>query len=752
MKKLFAILPCYNEEENIGNLIEKWFKEKSKLQKENIELEIVIINDCSTDNTEQIVLHKAKKYNNVSILNHNVNKGLGGVINTAVNYFFQNGNSEDLLVIMDGDGTHLPKYVHKMIDKISEGNDCVIASRYEKDSSIVGLSKHRQLMSNLAKFYYSKVLKIPNVKDYTCGYRVYRYNIIKKLLEKFSNNPIKEKSFACMMELLYKIHLVGAKISEVGFELRYDNKLGKSKMNIFHTINRSLILSLKMKIKYSKIFSLKILIFLLLFSIFLSLGTNFSPVNKQLFNHDSGIFSYVAYAMQHGKILYSEIWDNKGPVLYFVYYLGLLINENYGVYLLELFSIFLSVLFCYKICYLITKKKLLAILGLIYVFSTWILTYDGGTYSESFALPLLFIGVYVLLKILVNNENSNYNILKLGILTGLIGLLRLNILAVFLGFFIAIGIDFLSKRKFKEIFRWLLNGIIGVLIVLIPIFVYLIINHNLNDCLNIVYLNVLTYFKHSSFTQRLYALLKMFLEFNKSGASILFLGFILINIRLLFKKYIKNIKYKTLIIGTILAIILNLYANSLSGASYMHYFITFLPIVAIVISMYIIYFDNIRSKLKNLKIIIGTIMLFLCFNCYIGYFYDLVAINHKNFAIQKFDNCLISMTKENDLVQVIGSRRIDVSTNFRIKRLAASKYQYLPYWEFFAQKAKRNITNEMAKELYLKKPKLILFNILDEKQFYAFVDNERWANFIKVNYDLDNQLTKFNYKLFVRKY
>ena len=231
----------------------------------------------------------------------------------------------------------------------------------------------------------------------------------------------------------------------------------------------------------------------------------------------------------------------------------------------------------------------------------------------------------------------------------------------------------------------------------------------------------------------------MLLEFNKSGASILFLGFILINIRLLFKKDIKNIKYKTLIIGTILAIILNLYANSLSGASYMHYFIIFLPIVAIVISMYIIYFDNIRSKLKNLKIIIGTIMLFLCFNCYIGYFYDLVAINHKNFAIQKFDNCLISMTKENDLVQVIGSQRIDESTNFRIKRLAASKYQYLPYWEFFAQKAKRNITNEMVKELYLKKPKLILFNILDEKQFYAFVDNERWANFIKVNYDLDNQ-------------
>ena len=453
--------------------------------------------------------------------------------------------------------------------------------------------------------------------------------------------------------------------------------------------------------------------------------------------------------MQHGKILYREIWDNKGPVLYFIYYLGLLMNENYGIYFLELISIFLSALFCYKICYLLTKKKLSAIFGLIYVFSTWILTYDGGTYSESFALPLLFIGIYIMLKIFDQNGTSNYNILKLGILTGLIGLLRLNILAVFLGFFMAIGIDFLSKKKFKEIFRWLLNGIIGVLIVLIPILVYLIINHNLNDCLNIVYLNVLTYFKHSSFIQRLYALLKMLLEFNRSGASILLLGFILINIKLLFKKDIKNTKYKKLITGTILAIVFNLYANSLSGASYMHYFITFLPIVALVVSMYIIYFDN---KKTNLKIIIGTIMLLLCFNCYVGYFFDLIAINHKNLDVQKFDKCLISMTKENDLVQVIGSQRIDVGTNFRIRRLTASKYQYLPYWEFFGQKAKRNITNEMVNDLYSKKPKLILVNTLDEKQFYVFVNRKNWTNFITANYNLSNQLNNFNYKLFIRKY
>ena len=104
-----------------------------------------------------------------------------------------------------------------------------------------------------------------------------------------------------------------------------------------------------------------------------------------------GIFSYVGYAITQGKAMYKEVWDNKGPVLYIIYALGQIINESYGVYALELISILITVLFVYKTAKIITEKRIYSIVALIYTFSVWGVTYEGGTFCENFALPLLMI-------------------------------------------------------------------------------------------------------------------------------------------------------------------------------------------------------------------------------------------------------------------------------------------------------------------------------------------------------------------------
>lgn len=390
MKKLYAILPCYNEEENIGKLIEEWEKQKEKLGKTGYELKIIAINDASTDKTKEEILKQKQKNDNVELVEHEQNKGLCGGLNTAIHYFLKNGTKDDLLTLMDGDNTHNPKYIHEMLEKIKEGSTCVIASRYREKSKIVGLEKKREMMSNFAKIYYSAILNIPNVKDYTCGYRTYTYEIIEKMIKKFGENPIKEKSFACMMELLYKVYKVGAKFEEVGFELRYDQKGGESKMNVTKTAQRSLITAIKLKFRYD-IASMLTLILIIVFAIFLSLGTNFSPTSNLMISHDCGIFSYVGYAMSQGRALYREVWENKGPLLYIIYYLGQIINADRGVYVMEFLSIFISTLFAYKTIKIITQKRIYSILGLIYTFSAWAIIYEGGTFSENFALPIIMI-------------------------------------------------------------------------------------------------------------------------------------------------------------------------------------------------------------------------------------------------------------------------------------------------------------------------------------------------------------------------
>lgn len=249
MNTFYAFLPCYNEGLNIGRLIDEWMEQKEQLAQAGYVLQVRAIDDCSKDNTKDVILQKHQQYpENVELIAHEVNKNLCGGLNTSIAYFQQYGKDGDLMGLMDGDATHSPKYVHAMIQKMKAGSkDCVIASRYCKDSSVIGVAAHREFMSDMAKIYYSMVLRVPNVKDYTCGYRIYTFPCIKRLVEKFGSDPIKEKSFACMMELLYKIYLAGATFDEVGFELRYDFKQGDSKMRVLKTMQKSLSTAIKLR-------------------------------------------------------------------------------------------------------------------------------------------------------------------------------------------------------------------------------------------------------------------------------------------------------------------------------------------------------------------------------------------------------------------------------------------------------------------------------------------------------------------------
>lgn len=249
---IIAYLPCYNEELNIVDLIDSWNSHAKTLAGQGYELRVVGIDDCSKDATRQKIIEMSNRYDNVSLVAHETNKGLCGGLNTAISNFLENANKESYMVLMDGDNTHDPKYIFDMLEKIRQGSDCVIASRYCESSNIVGVASHREFLSDMAKVYYKFMLKVPNVQDYTCGYRIYSYDIIAKLVERFGPEPIKEKSFACMMEFLYKLYLVGAKFDETGFELRYDYKKGSSKMQVFKTMSKSLTTAMKLKRQKNK--------------------------------------------------------------------------------------------------------------------------------------------------------------------------------------------------------------------------------------------------------------------------------------------------------------------------------------------------------------------------------------------------------------------------------------------------------------------------------------------------------------------
>jgi len=230
-------LPCYNEAENLPFLLQD-FADFNHRYGSLFTVKVLVIDDGSKDNTQE-VLKNLKMDSFVSTIVHNPNRGLMGGINTAFDQFYKNMNSENPAVayaLMDGDNSHSPYHLPGMLEKIYQGFDVVIASRYRTGARVCGVSWWRQVLSFGVAFLFRILRNIQGVLDYSCGYRVYSPKIVKKMKESLPGDVVKEKSFACMVELLVKCNLLGAFCTEVPIMLRYDQKLGESKMPFRKTI------------------------------------------------------------------------------------------------------------------------------------------------------------------------------------------------------------------------------------------------------------------------------------------------------------------------------------------------------------------------------------------------------------------------------------------------------------------------------------------------------------------------------------
>jgi len=233
---IYIILPVYNEGKSIYNLLKK-YNDLSQVESMK-NLHIVIVNDCSTDLSDKYIRTSMSESElSIKYIKHSKNKGLSGALKTGFDYVKNVGISkDDFLITMDGDDTHNPFLIKKMIEKINEGADIVIASRYLEQSRIQGLDVFRIVLSYGAKFLYRLRWRISGVKDYTCNFRVYRGDVVIRAMNEYGKNFITEKGFTVATEVLRKISRFSKINTEVPMLLRYSDKLEDSNMNILKTV------------------------------------------------------------------------------------------------------------------------------------------------------------------------------------------------------------------------------------------------------------------------------------------------------------------------------------------------------------------------------------------------------------------------------------------------------------------------------------------------------------------------------------
>lgn len=251
MEKLVVIIPTLNESENIGEMIE--IIENEVFQKIfDLEPYILIVDDTSTDGTIEIVEEKMKRYRNLYIAIDS-KKGLGVAYKRGVNIAI-NELEADVIIKMDADFQHDPRYIIKMLNKYRQGYDYVIGSRYCEGGSIPkGWSLFRKIISKYGGLYTRIILFFPNydvVKDVSSGFAL---GSVRNVLNKIDYS-ILTSEFYYSQQLLYQVVKMGKKIAEVPikFNVRTKNYTKMPISNIWGTFINMPLLRIKMKLKYMK--------------------------------------------------------------------------------------------------------------------------------------------------------------------------------------------------------------------------------------------------------------------------------------------------------------------------------------------------------------------------------------------------------------------------------------------------------------------------------------------------------------------
>lgn len=219
--KVLVIIPAYNEEKSIVNAV-------NKLTKCNKNIDYVVINDGSKDNTKKVCIE-----NNINFIDLPANLGIGGAVQTGYKYAYK--NNYDVAIQYDGDGQHDAKYIEKMVDEIAKGNDIVIGSRYVEELSKFKSTFVRRIGIKVLHFVI-KMTTFKNIYDPTSGYRAANKKIIKLFAHDY---PIDYPE----PESIVKVIKLGYKVSEIPVEMN-ERENGTSSIKFFDSIYYMLKVSL----------------------------------------------------------------------------------------------------------------------------------------------------------------------------------------------------------------------------------------------------------------------------------------------------------------------------------------------------------------------------------------------------------------------------------------------------------------------------------------------------------------------------
>lgn len=455
-----------------------------------------------------------------------------------------------------------------------------------------------------------------------------------------------------------------------------------------------------------------VIIFILLFvsyAIVIESPLNHFSKGGNVTDTDSGVFRYIAYAMQRGALPYVDSFDHKGPLIYLLNYFANFIHPWYGIWFVELCFMFISISFMYKIIRLNCNK--VVSIGVLLLATTLLFEFfQEGNYTEEYAMAFISVSLYIFLDYFLNDYITRFRLIVCGFSCASVLMLRANMLSVWIVFCVAVIVRCIYEKKQKELVKFTSWFLVGVIAVVLPISIWLISEGAFGEFVQCYLSFNMRYSfpmdscgRASMLSQRIRAVF----EFANNK-------FIIISISVMIYTAVKK---KTLVnISYIVYIFINLILTAMSGRTFGHYAMTLVPMVVFPLSI-------IGGLCKNDNESSGIIKIYLAL-CVFSITTIPLWIERTNDILLKFelrntDHASVTMTDICNVIQTNSTKedKITVYGNWDIvyvvaDRMSASKYSY----QFPIGTIDEQIMDDYFAELEKVVPKIIVIQdgYLDE--------------------------------------
>ena len=583
-------MPVYNEEKAIGAVLDKWVKAMDQL---GIAYTINPYNDGSKDDSLKVIQEKADEYSGKVIPHTKPNGGHGPTIlqgykeaaATGYTWVFQ----------IDSDDEMGPEGFPELWNN-REKFDFLVGIRDGRKQAMP-----RKIISAVSRMsvrlFYEK-----SIWDVNTPYRLMRVSAFKDIWEAIPSNTFAPNVIISGMAGYKKLRCYETRVPQRD---RQTGEVSIKKWKLLKAAARSFWQTITFSIKNANFFYP---ISFLLSTLFFSSMINFTPFAvKPIQSTDSEVFFTIGRAIHNGLVPYRDIFDHKGPLIYFIDALGGLCGFR-GIGIIEIL---------FWLCFLLILAKIWKLLKIdIFIFSIIVVLLPliiepilaGGNLVEVYSLPFIAFGNLYLLKLCLNNEVKKLDSFLLGIFAAATLCLRANMIAVFLIDGLALLYILLVKgRKWLSFMKVFILGLCGVGLVLIPIYIYFYCSNALQDMFFCTWkFNLLYSANNSSFFHSCAQIVKRFISNYYTFIPFLILTLIFFDLRFFHKRH-KT--YITLYSFLILDELFSSYTCLFSRSIWEHYFLTMIPIFVISFGIFISTINLKLSQYTFFLLFLGIVLL-----------------------------------------------------------------------------------------------------------------------------------------------